>query len=88
MRPLPPTIDAFPVFQGGFDFALGGLAQHFYFLLSPGGGPRIALLLAHCLAWPLVRCRPPTVLAMAQNRQKTGKTSLLTPSAKTSRMGP
>src|ERR1035438_7215511 len=33
--------------------------------------PGIALLLAHCLA--ARRCRPPTVLAMGQNRPKIGK---------------
>ena len=39
-------------------------------------------------AWPLGRCRPPTLLAMGQNRQNTGKTCLLTPSARSGRMGP
>ena len=40
------------------------------------------------LAWPLGRCRLTTVLAMGQNRQKTGKTYLLTPSTSSGRMGP
>ena len=40
------------------------------------------------IAWPLGRCRPPTLLAMGQNRQKTGKTCLVTPSARSGRMGP
>jgi hypothetical protein len=40
------------------------------------------------IAWPLGRCRPPTVLAMGQNRQKTGKTCLLPPATSSGRMGP
>src|ERR1019366_1974883 len=40
------------------------------------------------IAWPLGRCRPPTVLAMGQNRQKTGKTCLLPPSTSSGRIGP
>ncbi len=47
--------------------------------------PRIALLFAHCLA--ARRCRPPTLLAMGQNRRKTGKTCPWTPSARSGRMG-
>jgi hypothetical protein len=46
----------------------------------------VALLQSN--AWPLGRCRPPTVLAMGQNRQKTGKACLLTPSSSSGRMGP
>jgi hypothetical protein len=34
MPPLPPAINAFPKFHGGFDVVLGGFAQHFYFLFS------------------------------------------------------
>jgi hypothetical protein len=37
------------------------------------------------IAWPLGRCRPPTLLAMGQNRQKTGKPCLLTPSVRPGR---
>jgi hypothetical protein len=40
------------------------------------------------LAWPLGRCRPPTALAMGQNRQKTGDTCLLPPSTSSGKMGP
>jgi hypothetical protein len=40
------------------------------------------------IVWPLGRCRPPMVLAMGQNRQKTGKTCLLSPSTSSGRMGP
>ena len=40
-----------------------------------------------CIAWPLGRCRPPMLLAMGQNREKLGKNYLLTPSARSGRMG-
>ena len=40
------------------------------------------------IAWPLGRWRPPAVLAMGQNRQKTGKTGLLTPSTNSVRLEP
>ena len=40
------------------------------------------------IAWPPGRCRPPTVLAMRQNRQKTGKACLLPPSTSFGRTGP
>ena len=40
------------------------------------------------IAWPLGRCRPPTLLAMGQRRQETGKACLLTPFAKAGKMGP
>jgi hypothetical protein len=40
------------------------------------------------IAWPLGRCRPPTLSAMGQNRQKLGNNCLLTPSARSGRMGP
>ena len=40
------------------------------------------------IAWLLGRGRPPTRLAMGQNRQKTGKTCLLTPSTSSGRMEP
>jgi hypothetical protein len=39
------------------------------------------------MAWPLGRCRPATVFALGQNRQKTGKPCLLTPSTSFGRMG-
>jgi hypothetical protein len=40
------------------------------------------------IAWPLGRCRPPTLSAMGQHREKLGKNYLLTPSARSRRMGP
>ena len=39
------------------------------------------------IAWPLGHSRPPTVLAMGQNRPKTGKPCLLPPSTNSGRMG-
>lgn len=39
------------------------------------------------IAWPPRRCRPPTLLAMGQNRRKTGNTCPLAPSARSGRMG-
>jgi hypothetical protein len=39
------------------------------------------------IAWPLGRCRPPTLSAMGQNRKKLGKNYLLTSSARSGRMG-
>ncbi len=74
---------------GGFDVALGGLA--------PGGlVPGTGFLRPLCpqsryfsrIAWPLGRCRPPTLSAMGQNRQKLGNNCLLTPSARCGRVGP
>ncbi|MCX6924803.1 MAG: hypothetical protein NT154_16565 [Verrucomicrobia bacterium] len=40
------------------------------------------------ITWALDRWRQPTVLAMGQNRQKTSKTCLLTPSGRSGRLGP
>ena len=39
------------------------------------------------IAWPLGRCRPPTLLAMGQNHQKAGNNCLMTPSARSDRIG-
>jgi hypothetical protein len=61
------------------------------FIISASPPPTRFALESRCfsrIAWPLGRCRPPTVLAMGQNRQKTGKAYLLPPSTSSGRMGP
>jgi hypothetical protein len=58
---------------------------------APASSPaRLAAQSRHCsrIAWPLGRCHPPTLLAIGQNRHKTGNTCLLTPSARSGRMRP
>jgi hypothetical protein len=71
---------------GHTDHALAARSLHRRDLGMMGEARVVALLQSN--AWPLGRCRPPTVLAMGQNRQKTGKACLLTPSTSSGRMGP
>src|ERR1017187_7132442 len=69
---------------------VGTSIHHSSFILHHFRHPRFAPE-SRCfprIAWPLGRCRPPTVLAMGQNRQKTGKTCPLPPSTSSGRMGP
>ena len=81
MAPVPSNRLRIVVFQAGLK---AGFSRHWpppaRFATEPRCFSRIA--------WPLGRWRPPAVLAMGQNRQKTGKTGLLTPSTNSGRLEP